>query len=85
LQQDEEKTLSAELAKAVEAAGSALETEAYGDAMAAIAVLRRPVDAFFDEVTVNADDADTRANRLRLLSQIRSTLNQVADFSQIEG
>jgi len=43
------------------------------------------VDAFFDNVTVNTDDADTRANRLRLLSQIRSTLDQVADFSQIEG
>jgi glycyl-tRNA synthetase beta chain len=40
---------------------------------------------FFDQVTVNAKDADVRANRLRILSEIGSTLHQVADFSQIEG
>ena len=53
--------------------------------MAALARLRRPVDDFFDKVTVNADDAALRANRLRLLSQIRKTLHGVADFSEIEG
>jgi glycyl-tRNA synthetase beta chain len=53
--------------------------------MAALARLRRPVDEFFAKVTVNCDDPATRANRLRLLSQIRATLNHVADFSQIEG
>jgi glycyl-tRNA synthetase beta chain len=62
-----------------------LDAEKYGDAMAALAHLREPVDAFFDRVTVNADDKALRANRLRLLSRIRSALNRVADFSKIEG
>jgi glycyl-tRNA synthetase beta chain len=43
------------------------------------------VDAFFDNVTVNADDKALRSNRLRLLAQITGTLEQVADFSKIEG
>jgi glycyl-tRNA synthetase beta chain len=59
--------------------------EKYGDAMAALASLRGPVDAFFDRVTVNCDDARLRANRLRLLSRIRAALNRVADFSRVEG
>ena len=54
-------------------------------AMGALARLRGPVDAFFDDVTVNADDAALRRNRLRLLAQITATLEQVADFSKIEG
>ena len=53
--------------------------------MAALARLREPVDEFFDKVTVNDDDPAQRANRLRLLSRIRATLNTVADFSKIEG
>ena len=53
--------------------------------MAALARLRVPVDEFFDKVTVNSDDAGARANRLRLLSRIRGTLDRVADFSKIEG
>ena len=53
--------------------------------MAALATLRPPVDEFFDKVTVNTDDAKLRENRLRLLSRIRAVMNQVADFSQIEG
>ena len=50
-----------------------------------LAKLRSPVDAFFDEVTVNCDDPKLRQNRLRLLSRIRATLCNVADFSRIEG
>jgi glycyl-tRNA synthetase beta chain len=53
--------------------------------MAALASLRGPVDAFFAKVTVNDPDKELRQNRLRLLSQIRDTLNLVADFAQIEG
>ena len=53
--------------------------------MAALAGLRPPVDRFFDDVTVNTDDPDLRANRLRMLSQIGGTLGAVADFSLIEG
>ena len=64
---------------------AALRNEEFGVAMAALARLRRPVDEFFNRVTVNSEDAGLRVNRLRLLSQIRATLNQVADFAQIEG
>ncbi len=53
--------------------------------MAALAALRAPVDEFFTHVTVNCDDRAQRANRLRLLARIRDTLNEVADFSLIEG
>ncbi len=66
-------------------AAAALESEDFGQAMAALATLRRPVDEFFDKVTVNTDDPALRENRLRLLSRIRAVMNQVADFSQIEG
>jgi glycyl-tRNA synthetase beta chain len=59
--------------------------ERFGEAMATLATLRGPVDAFFDAVTVNCEDAKRRVNRLRLLSEIRSALMRVADFSQIEG
>jgi glycyl-tRNA synthetase beta chain len=64
---------------------AALAHEDFAEAMAALASLRRPVDEFFDKVTVNADDPALRENRLRLLSRIRAVMNQVADFSQIEG
>ncbi len=53
--------------------------------MGALSRLRQPVDEFFDKVTVNTDDSKLRENRLRLLARIRDTMNQVADFSQIEG
>ena len=53
--------------------------------MAALARLRQPLDSFFDAVTVNSDDPELRANRLRLLSRIGATLGEVADFSRIEG
>jgi glycyl-tRNA synthetase beta chain len=57
----------------------------FEDAMGALSALRRPIDEFFDRVTVNVDDKQLRENRLRLLARIRSTMNQIADFSQIEG
>jgi glycyl-tRNA synthetase beta chain len=60
-------------------------TEDFSRAMTALASLRQPVDDFFDKVTVNCDEPALRENRLRLLSGIRATMNQVADFSQIEG
>jgi glycyl-tRNA synthetase beta chain len=53
--------------------------------MTELAGLRRPVDDFFDKVTVNCEEPALRENRLRLLSAIRATMNRVADFSQIEG
>ena len=53
--------------------------------MRALSRLRQPVDAFFDKVTVNAEDPALRANRLRLLNSIREATRTVADFSRIEG
>jgi glycyl-tRNA synthetase beta chain len=73
------------LKQAAPAASTALEKEDFAGAMKALSKLRGPVDAFFDKVTVNADDKNVRANRLMLLSQIRDALNRVADFSKIEG
>ena len=65
--------------------GPVLDEERFGDAMAILATLRAPVDAFFDHVTVNCDVPELRANRLRLLSKIRATMSEIADFSRIEG
>ncbi len=85
LHQSEERVLAEQLAEVGEAAGTFLQREEFETAMSELARLRRPVDDFFDKVTVNCDDAALRENRLRLLSRIRDTMNQVADFSQIEG
>jgi glycyl-tRNA synthetase beta chain len=85
LDRDEEKVLFDKLGSSAAGANAAIGTEEYVKAMEAMSGLRAPVDSFFDKVTVNADDADVRANRLRLLSQFRSTLGRIADFSQIEG
>ncbi len=62
-----------------------LADERFDHAMNEFARLRRPVDDFFDHVTVNCDDPALRVNRLRLLSRIRAIMNCVADFSRIEG
>jgi len=83
--QDEETALAAALAASGEKAAAALTGEDFAGAMAALALLRAPVDSFFDHVTVNCEDAGLRANRLRLLSRIRAGLGGVADFSKIEG
>ena len=81
----EEKDLHASLTAAAKASSAAVGKEDFMVAMTELAQLRRPVDRFFDEVTVNCEEPALRANRLRLLSQIRATLDGVADFSQIEG
>ncbi|HEX6113767.1 MAG TPA: DALR anticodon-binding domain-containing protein, partial [Geminicoccaceae bacterium] len=81
---EEEQVLFFRLMTVGDHIAGALEREAFGEAMAALAGLRQPVDAFFDRVTVNADDPGLRENRLYLLSQIRSALGAVADFSLIE-
>jgi len=83
--QTEETTLGETLRQVRRAASQAISEERFERAMAALATLRQPVDEFFDKVTVNTDDAKLRENRLRLLSRIRAVMNQVADFSQIEG
>jgi glycyl-tRNA synthetase beta chain len=81
----EEKALYEAIRKAGSAADKALAAEDFGGAMDALAALRGPVDAFFEKVTVNAEDGDLRANRLRLLTSIKAILDRVADFSMIEG
>jgi glycyl-tRNA synthetase beta chain len=81
----EEKALSRALGEIGGLAGKLLQQEKFEDAMAALARLRQPIDEFFEKVTVNTDDTKLRENRLRLLARIRATMNQVADFSQIEG
>jgi len=85
LKQVEEKALHAKLTKVIAKISQNFKDEGYTKAMSNLASLRTPVDAFFDNVTVNCEDVLLRVNRLRLLSQIRVTMNQVADFSQIEG
>jgi glycyl-tRNA synthetase beta chain len=78
-----------ELARAIDTAaaeaGEAVGREDFAAAMRAMAKLRPHVDAFFDEVTVNAPEPEVRANRLRLLNGIRTATRAVADFARIEG
>jgi glycyl-tRNA synthetase beta chain len=85
LRQAEERALYQRLSGMTVTLESFLANQHFDRAMARLATLRQPVDEFFDRVTVNVDEPDLRANRLRLLSRIRSTMNRVADFSQIEG
>jgi glycyl-tRNA synthetase beta chain len=85
LQQDEEKLLAKAIGVAMTDASVAIGKEDFAAAMSAMAKLRPVVDAFFDKVTVNAEDKALRANRLRLLNQIREATRAVADFSKIEG
>ena len=85
LVQGEEKELYRAIAAAEANARKAVEAEDFEAAMRAIAKLRAPVDRFFDEVTVNAEDPSFRENRLKLLSRIRAATLTVADFSRIVG
>ena len=81
----EEVALALAITDAEEKATRAVADEDFAAAMRAMAGLRPHVDAFFDKVTVNVDDAALRANRLRLLNEIRAATRTVADFSKIEG
>ncbi|MGQ3031836.1 MAG: DALR anticodon-binding domain-containing protein, partial [Ferrovibrionaceae bacterium] len=85
LAQPEETALVAVLDEFGHKAAGKLGDEDFVGAGAELAGLRGPVDAFFAAVTVNADDAALRVNRLRLLARIRATLDQLADLSKIEG
>jgi len=80
-----EKNLHEALGECGRTAVAAIAREDFTGAMAAMAQLRGPVDAFFDTVTVNADDPRLRENRLRLLDGIRQATLTVADFSRIGG
>jgi len=81
----QEKALIAALDKAEPKASAAVEKEDFTGAMAALATLRKPIDDFFDHVTVNDPDPAKRERRLNLLMRFRDAVNRVADFSKIEG
>jgi len=80
-----EKALSTAVNTAEAEAAKAIALQDFAGAMQALSALRGPVDAFFEAVMVNVDDADVRANRLALLARIRAATGQVADFSRIAG
>jgi glycyl-tRNA synthetase beta chain len=81
----DEKALVAALDAAEPAVAAALAAEDFPAAMAALAALRAPLDAFFTNVVVNDPDSPPRrVNRLRLLARLRGAMNRVADFAKIE-
>ena len=80
-----EADLIAALEGAEPRARQAVETEDFEGAMAALAMLRGPIDAFFESVTVNDADPAKRTARLALLARVRDAVHAVADFSKITG
>jgi glycyl-tRNA synthetase beta chain len=85
LKRIEEKALAKAVDEVEQAAAAAVANEDFPAAMAAMVLLRAPVDEFFDSVTVNTQEPGLRENRLRLLNRIRATTLTVGDFSKIEG
>ncbi|MEM8694518.1 MAG: glycine--tRNA ligase subunit beta, partial [Pseudomonadota bacterium] len=81
----EEALLREALERAEPEAEAAIEAEDFEGAMAVLATLRKPIDAFFDTVTVNDEDPVKRASRLHMLERMRDAVHRVADFSKIEG
>ncbi len=81
----EERALLTALDTAAPNAAAAVDAEDFEGAMAALASLRAPIDAFFDGVMVNDEDPAKRAFRLGLLARFRDAVTQVADFSKVEG
>ncbi|MGU3387133.1 glycine--tRNA ligase subunit beta [Methylobacterium sp. D53M] len=80
-----ERALAEALAKARETASASIAREDFAGAMQALSTLRAPVDAFFQDVTVNAPDPKLRENRLALLNALRAATREVAEFAKIEG
>ncbi len=80
-----EAALVAALDAAEPRAEAAIDAEDFAGAMAALASLRAPIDAFFTDVTVNDADPHKRTARLALLARVRDAVHRVADFSKIEG
>jgi len=83
--EDAEKALIDALQAAEPKAVAAIAEEDFAAAMSALASLRAPIDRFFEDVIVNAEEKHVRAARLTLLSRFRDAVHQVADFSRIEG
>jgi glycyl-tRNA synthetase beta chain len=84
LQLEAETALWSALVQASEA-DALISAENFSGAMALLAALRHKLDAFFDMVTVNAEDPALRRNRLYLLAELRRAINRVADFAQIDS
>ena len=82
---DSEKALFGALEAAQAKIDLALKAEDFPSAMSAMAGLRGPMDAFFEDVQVNTGNDILRRNRLNLLSQIRQVCSSVADLSRIDG
>ena len=85
LAEEQEKALFKALSAAGEKIRADVEKEDFRAAMSAMAGIRGAVDQFFEKIRVNAEDASLRTNRLRLLANIAGTMNDVADFSKLEG
>lgn len=83
LKEDAEKALYAATRKIAPEARSQFEAGDYTGSLQTLAALRGPVDAFFDDVMVNADEADLRLNRLGLLATLHQAMNRVADLSRL--
>ena len=81
----DEATLWEVLSKVEGDVGALVAAEEFAQAMALLALLRPPVDAFFDAVKVNVEDQKLRENRLRLLARITQIMNGMADFSKVQG
>ena len=78
-----EQALHQAMEQTLPAAQALADARRWSEQLAALAVLREPVDAFFDGVLVNAPDPALRANRLALLQQLHRAMNQVADLSRL--
>ena len=83
LQEPAEKALHAAMAEVVPAANAQFEAGDYTGSLQTLAALREPVDAFFDGVMVNAEQADLRLNRLGLLMSLHTAMNRVAQLERL--
>ncbi|WPH13493.1 glycine--tRNA ligase subunit beta [Variovorax paradoxus] len=83
LQEPAEKALHAAMAEVVPAANAQFDAGDYTASLQTLAALREPVDAFFDGVMVNAEQADLRLNRLGLLMSLHAAMNRVAQLERL--
>jgi glycyl-tRNA synthetase beta chain len=85
LKETAEVALHDALVDVVPQADAAFDTGDYAESLTALAALRAPVDSFFDDVMVNAEDPALRANRLGLLAKLHAAMNKVADISKLSA
>jgi glycyl-tRNA synthetase beta chain len=85
LTDDAERQLHAAFVQARSRVAERTKADDFPGALREITSLKPSVDTFFDKVKVMADDAGLRANRIRLLTEVGTLFNQVADFSKIQS